>query len=294
MQEIHQYRERLEQLGLNPGNCVLIERPWPIALVRVWYPSGSLARAPLPFHDLFAAQRHCLLREHLNPRRRDYEFRRGVVGFTPAGSRWTISWTGVLEGVGIWIPRESLAHGAEFAGVTSPTDLNWRLALADHAPAIAHLAIELAQQSLSDFPYGRGYSEQLAATLLTMIARRYATGARAQALRPVARHPRLALALRYIEEHLDERISAEDISLAAGASIPHLNRCFRAEVSSSIWQYVRTQRLERSRLLLQSTSLPVTEVARASGFASASHFVTSFRRVYGVTPQVFRETHSAR
>ena len=46
-------------------------------------------------------------------------------------------------------------------------------------------------------------------------------------------------------------------------------------------------RLARGRALLAETDMKVTQVAVASGFASASHFSKSFRAKYGVSPYRF-------
>jgi transcriptional regulator GlxA family with amidase domain len=47
-------------------------------------------------------------------------------------------------------------------------------------------------------------------------------------------------------------------------------------------------RLNRARTLLTQTTMPVTEVAFASGFTSASHFSKCYRDMFGRTPRAER------
>ena len=51
-------------------------------------------------------------------------------------------------------------------------------------------------------------------------------------------------------------------------------------------------RLQRARLLLEQTSMSVTDVGVACGFVSASHFSRSYREHYGKSPRQSRITAS--
>jgi len=53
-------------------------------------------------------------------------------------------------------------------------------------------------------------------------------------------------------------------------------------------QYVMQRRMDKARRLVTSTQLPLTEIALACGFSSASHFSNRFRSVMGMTPSQLR------
>ncbi len=71
----------------------------------------------------------------------------------------------------------------------------------------------------------------------------------------------------------------------AGVSVRQLDRLFRRQMNTTFAAHYRAIRLERARDLLVQTALPLTEVALAAGFASASHFSRSFAAAYGYPPR---------
>ena len=46
--------------------------------------------------------------------------------------------------------------------------------------------------------------------------------------------------------------------------------------------------MERSRLLLESGAMNVTEVAKRVGYSNMSHFAAAFRKKFGINPSVFK------
>ncbi|WP_341702801.1 AraC family transcriptional regulator [Ferrovibrio sp.] len=98
--------------------------------------------------------------------------------------------------------------------------------------------------------------------------------------------------MRRIDSYIDAHL-AEDISLTALAglfdvSVDTLARRFRATTGTPPYAYVLTRRVHRACLLLQTTKTPIADIALSLGFASQSHFSTTFRRAMGVTPHRFR------
>ena len=82
-----------------------------------------------------------------------------------------------------------------------------------------------------------------------------------------------------------EPLTVPDLARAAGLSPAHFSREFRRAFGESPHQYLLTRRLERAAALLRNTDRPVTEICFAVGLASVGSFTTSFRRVYGTSPQ---------
>lgn len=78
-----------------------------------------------------------------------------------------------------------------------------------------------------------------------------------------------------------------------GVSDRHLRRLFKVGLGVSPLQYLQTQRLLTAKQLLTDTRLPMTEVARQSGFTSVRRFNAALHGRYALTPGAIRRTHKA-
>lgn len=96
------------------------------------------------------------------------------------------------------------------------------------------------------------------------------------------------LAKDYITKNFERDLSLSEIAFHACVSEFHFSRLFKQFTNCSPYQYLLEIRLCHALLLLQSTSLSVTEVCFNSGFKSFSHFVDTFTRRYGVSPSKAR------
>jgi AraC family transcriptional regulator len=96
----------------------------------------------------------------------------------------------------------------------------------------------------------------------------------------------------FIEENLASDLTLQALAEQIQLSPIYLIRTFKAAVGVSPHQYVLQRRLERAKALLQSTDLPLAEVALRSGFYSQSHLSNWFRRSVGVSPAAYRQARS--
>ncbi len=94
----------------------------------------------------------------------------------------------------------------------------------------------------------------------------------------------------YIDAHLCDKVTLDDLARVAGESVHRLLIGFRQHFSTTPAQYIIQQRLRRSRGLLQHTTRPISEIAYAVGFSSQSHLTDLFKKHYGLTPNAFRNT----
>lgn len=100
---------------------------------------------------------------------------------------------------------------------------------------------------------------------------------------------RLAVGLaRRIEEGALNDLSVPQLAAQMGISDRHLRRVIQDEFGVSPNRLLETQRLLTAKLLLTDTSLPVTEVAYASGFSSLRRFNDAFLSGYRLSPSRFR------
>jgi AraC family transcriptional regulator of adaptative response / DNA-3-methyladenine glycosylase II len=80
----------------------------------------------------------------------------------------------------------------------------------------------------------------------------------------------------------------ETLATRLGITDRHLRRAFGAEFGVSPVEFAQTQRLLLAKRLLTDTTLPITEVAFASGFGSVRRFNTLFRQRYRLKPSQLR------
>jgi AraC-like DNA-binding protein len=86
-----------------------------------------------------------------------------------------------------------------------------------------------------------------------------------------------------------EPLRVEDLARAAGLSRGHFSGEFRRAFGESPHVYLLTRRLERAAALLRTTDRSVAEICVAVGLSSVGSFTTSFTRVYGMPPTVYRK-----
>jgi AraC family transcriptional regulator len=91
----------------------------------------------------------------------------------------------------------------------------------------------------------------------------------------------------YIDDHIGQRISLDELARQAGVSRFHFARQFRLSTGESPMQYLRRVRVERSMSILQSRGTTIAEVAAKLGFSDQSHFTRIFGRLVGVSPGSF-------
>ncbi len=97
-----------------------------------------------------------------------------------------------------------------------------------------------------------------------------------------------ARAVRLIADGVVERDGVGGLAAALGYSERHLTRVLTAELGAGPLALARAHRAHTARLLLQTTALPVADVAFAAGFASVRQFNDTVQEVFAVTPSVLR------
>lgn len=86
----------------------------------------------------------------------------------------------------------------------------------------------------------------------------------------------------------DREYSIDDLARETGCSRRSLELRFAAVTGSGIGRQLWNLRLDRSKELLSTTRLTLSEIAEQSGFVSHYHFSEKFKKETGVTPGQFR------
>lgn len=141
---------------------------------------------------------------------------------------------------------------------------------------------------LSDIAFRHG-AEEAAAVSEQFMHERIRQGVDDQRLPVEARlrisHPRLVQAIREMERHIEDALPRDELAARVGLSRRQLERLFRRYLNTSPARYYLKLRLGKARQLLTQTAMPVTEIAFASGFTSASHFSKCYRDMFCRTPR---------
>ncbi|MCI4679014.1 GlxA family transcriptional regulator [Rhodoblastus acidophilus] len=95
-------------------------------------------------------------------------------------------------------------------------------------------------------------------------------------------------ALALMEERIEHPLSRAELAESAGVTLRQLERLFAAHLGRPLASHYLGLRLDRARKLLRQTSLPIVEVALASGFAASSHFSRVYRTRFGLAPSAER------
>ncbi|WP_405692977.1 GlxA family transcriptional regulator [Streptomyces sp. NBC_01185] len=155
------------------------------------------------------------------------------------------------------------------AGVAAGIDLCLHLVRRDHGTAVAN---DVARRTVVP-PHRDGGQAQFIRRPMPEPGLATTTAARAWAL-----------------GRLEQPILLRDMASQDSMSVRTFTRRFREEVGVSPGQWLARQRVERARHLLESTDLSVDQVARGSGFGTATSLRQHVQAALGVSPTVYRRT----
>ncbi|HEY9476783.1 MAG TPA: Ada metal-binding domain-containing protein, partial [Mycobacteriales bacterium] len=96
-------------------------------------------------------------------------------------------------------------------------------------------------------------------------------------------------ALRLIAEGAVDTGGVTGLARRLSVSERHLHRLLVAEVGAGPLALARTRRAQTARLLIESTRLPLTEIAFTAGFGSVRQFNDGFRAAFGTSPSRLRD-----
>ncbi len=92
----------------------------------------------------------------------------------------------------------------------------------------------------------------------------------------------------YIEQHLCENISVEELATICNMSYSHFAKTFRTLYGQSCKKYMNFLRLCKAENMLMFTNQDLNYISQECGFADCSHLIRLFKEKYGITPHQYR------
>jgi AraC family transcriptional regulator, arabinose operon regulatory protein len=99
---------------------------------------------------------------------------------------------------------------------------------------------------------------------------------------------RIQLICSELEGDLSRGVRIADLTKVVNLSSSRLQHLFKSETGRTLARYLKDARMEKARLLLDSTFLSVKEIMHRVGVSSDSHFARDFRETSGVSPTQYR------
>ncbi len=90
-------------------------------------------------------------------------------------------------------------------------------------------------------------------------------------------------------EKLDTGISVAEVAEACALSRSHFSRMFKQRTRMPPQQWLREQRVMKSKALLETSTMLLVDIALTCGFYDQSHFCRTFFKTEGMTPQRWQQ-----
>lgn len=190
----------------------------------------------------------------------------------------------------LFIPQQVLedcfedTFGHSFAGRLSLDDPRFH-----RDRAIEHLGQMLVDSPTTGAPVGRVFTDSVTLAIALRLVGRHFTSKRPRDQKVAAlSNWRLKRTLEYVDAHLSDTITLNDIAAHSGLTRMHFAAQFRCATGYRPHEYLLRRRIERAQTLLLQPNHCINEVALSCGFKTQTHFTTVFRRFVGDTPCAWR------
>lgn len=101
----------------------------------------------------------------------------------------------------------------------------------------------------------------------------------------------VAAALRFIRENAHRPVQVDDVAKAAHVGRRTLEHRFRALLQRTVYEAIRSERIQRACRLLKETDMLVEDVSISCGFLTRERFNQSFKHETGTTPSGYRRRY---
>ena len=110
----------------------------------------------------------------------------------------------------------------------------------------------------------------------------------------LVRGQKVAEAIIYMSEHLDQPMRVSALAALANLSATHFSVLFKEQTGCSPRDYLHLLRIHSACQLLRTSNLNVKEIAARLGYQDQFHFSRKFKAFSGVPPSLYRATQPVR
>ncbi|MBR2087858.1 MAG: helix-turn-helix transcriptional regulator [Oscillospiraceae bacterium] len=101
-------------------------------------------------------------------------------------------------------------------------------------------------------------------------------------------------AYQYAMEHLQERITIQELAARAGRSPTMIKLCFQHLFGLPAFAFLRREKMYRAAAMLRETDLRIIDIASRTGYDNCSKFSKAFADVMGAAPRAYRNSSAVR
>lgn len=98
--------------------------------------------------------------------------------------------------------------------------------------------------------------------------------------------------ISYIENNMSLRIENKVLADIMRMHPTHFIRYFKKETGQTPKDYISRRKMERAKILLETTELQISEISERLGFYDSMHFSKSFKKRYSISPTTYRKIYS--
>ena len=91
-------------------------------------------------------------------------------------------------------------------------------------------------------------------------------------------------AKQYIETHLAEEVSLEEVAGRIGLNASYFSQLFKQSTQETFVQYRTRRRMEKAKKLLAQPHYRITDISGEVGYADHPHFTKTFKKHTGLLP----------
>jgi len=104
--------------------------------------------------------------------------------------------------------------------------------------------------------------------------------------------PLIDRAVSWIRGNLHSRLTMDDLLRQVPTSRRNLSRRFKLETGEGVQAFIQRLRIDRAKLLLETSSTPVEQIVEEVGYHDPSAFARQFKRHTKLTPKQYRQRYS--
>lgn len=93
--------------------------------------------------------------------------------------------------------------------------------------------------------------------------------------------------LGYINKHIETRVSVPDVARSIPISPSYLSLIFKKKMGITVIDYINNLRLEKSKDLINTSSLNFSQISEKLGYSSIHYFSRQFKLKYGISPSEY-------